>query len=67
MFTKSISNEIIDNVPRVGVLLSQISIFTLISIVSCNVYAYCNVTKLWRLWPEFQKFDPPDPKSWIHH
>jgi len=33
MFKKSTSNEIIDNVPRVGVLLSQILIFTLISII----------------------------------
>jgi len=30
MFTKSTSTDIIDNVPRVGVLLSQISIFMLI-------------------------------------
>ena len=38
MFTKSTSNEIIDNVPRVGVVqLLQISIFTLISIISCKV------------------------------
>jgi len=53
MFKKSTSNEIIDNVPRVGVLLSQISIF--------------NVTKYWRLWSEFLKLDPSDPKSCIRH
>src|SRR6218665_724041 len=68
MFTKSTSNEIIDNVCRVGVVpLSQISIFILISIISRKVYAYCNVTEYWRLWPEFLKFDPSDPKSWIRH
>jgi len=27
-----------DNVPRVGVLLTQISIFILISIISCKVH-----------------------------
>ena len=37
MFTESTSSEIIDNVSRVGVLLSQISIFILISIISCKV------------------------------
>jgi len=37
MFTKSPFNEIIDNVRRVGVLLSQISNFVLISIISCKV------------------------------
>ena len=37
MFAKSTSNELIDNVPRVGVLLSQISIFILISIISCRL------------------------------
>jgi len=36
MFTKS-TIELIDNVPRVGVLLSQISIVILISIISCKV------------------------------
>jgi len=51
MFTKSASKEIIYSVPRVRVLLPQISIF--------------NVTKYWRLWPEFLKFYRPDPKSWI--
>jgi len=30
-------NEIIDNVPRAGVLLLQISIFIVISIISCKV------------------------------
>ena len=25
--------------------------------------AYCNVTRYWRLWPEFLKFEPPDPRS----
>jgi len=35
MITKSTSNEIIDNIPRVGVLLSQISV--LILIISCIV------------------------------
>jgi len=38
MFAKSTSNEINDNVPRVGVVqLSQISIFILISIISYKV------------------------------
>src|SRR6218665_539619 len=67
MFAKSTSNEIINNVPSIGVLLSQISIFILISIISCKVWASCNVTKYWRLWPEFLKLDPPDPKSWIRY
>ena len=47
MFTKSTSNEIIDNVTRVGVLqLSQISIFILISIISCKVQAYRNAKSI---------------------
>src|SRR6218665_984257 len=45
----------------------QFSYVILISIISCKVQAYCNVTRHLRLWPEFLKFDPPDPKSWIRH
>src|SRR6218665_756016 len=56
-----------DNVPRIGVLTSQISVFILILIISCKVLTYCNVTRYWRLWPDFFKFDPSDLKSWIRH
>jgi len=37
MFIKFTSDEIIGNAPRIGVLVSQISIFILISISSSDV------------------------------
>ena len=57
MFIKSTSNEIIGNVPRGGIILSQVSIFRQISIISCKE-AYCNVTKDWRLWSEILNLTP---------
>ena len=71
MFTKFIFNEIIDNVPRVGVLLSQISIFILILIISCKVQAYLTLQSFGGFGLNFLNLTPPrskilDPPLFLH-
>ena len=72
MFTKSTSNEIIDSVH-----IEKESYFHKFQFsyvirkfhvgLKCRPTVTLQLTKHLRLWPEFLKFYPPDPKSWIRH